>query len=153
MSASVLQGNAPNSLNFEYIFFLPHSNIEEGDILSDSELKALQRDKAFWRIWTGGVLKASLNIKSMVGSDEKGRLMVNGRRFTRSSWGWHPPPIIREQGRLAKEEYTPANEHPEIAIVTQKGEVLWLDACPCGGELLMDHRGVLYCDNCFMIYE
>ena len=129
------------------------SLIEERDILSDSELKALQKDKAFMRIWNGGILDASLEIRSMVGSDERGRLTLNGRRFTRSSWSWRPPPIIREQGRLAKESTDPRNNHPEIVIYTMKGEALLLDACPCGGELLMDHNMNLYCSKCKIIYE
>jgi hypothetical protein len=120
---------------------------------SDAELKALKKDKAFMRIWDGGIMPdASLEIRSMV-SEQNDHLILNGRKFTRSSWDWRPPLIIREQGRLAKESFDPRNNHPEITIITQKGKVLRLDACPCGGELMMDHRGFLYCSECKIIYE
>jgi hypothetical protein len=45
------------------------------------------------------------------------------------------------------------NSNPEISILTENGNVLRLDACPCGGALLKDHRGALYCSDCFLIYE
>ncbi len=150
MSGSVLPDM--NSLNFPNIIFSSPNTIEGRNFYSDWELKALEKDKAFMRIWDGGTMKCSLEIKSMVMVDEKGRLFLNGRRFTRSSWDWQPPPIIRHQGRLAKESTDPRNNHPEIAIETEGGEVLWLDACPCGGELLMDERDNLYCSKCNIIY-
>lgn len=119
---------------------------------NDSELKALFKDKAFMRIWDGGISQQSLKIHSMV-SEERGRLILNGRKFTRSSWDWRPPQVIRGQGRLAKEYSDPRNNHPEISIYTVGGEMLRLDACPCGGELLMDHNYNLYCSKCKIIYE
>jgi len=63
-----------------------------------------------------------------------------------------PPKVIRQQGRLAKEEPDEANTHPEIIIFTAKGEALNLDACPCGGELIMDDDGSLYCKECGVFY-
>jgi hypothetical protein len=56
-------------------------------------------------------------------------------------------------GRPAREQHNPLNTNPEISIITEKGQVLRLDACPCGGELLKDRRGVLYCSKCFIVYE
>jgi hypothetical protein len=153
VSGSLLQD--VNSLNFDNIIFsriLPIEGIELYSYFSDAEMKALQKDKAFMRIWEGGIMRGPLEIRSMVGEDDKGRLTINGRRFTLSSWDWQPPFIIRYQGRLAKEFSDPRNNHPEIAIETERGETLWLDACPCGGELLMDERDYLYCVECNMIY-
>jgi hypothetical protein len=120
---------------------------------SDAEMKALKKDKAFMRIWDGGIMQdQEIEIRSMV-TEENDRVILNGRKFTRSSWDWRPPAIIREQGRLAKEYSDPRNNHPEITIITQGGQVLRLDACPCGGELEMDRNYNLYCTKCFRIYE
>ncbi|MCK9570802.1 hypothetical protein M0R72_17770 [Candidatus Pacearchaeota archaeon] len=120
---------------------------------SDAEMKALQKDKAFMRIWDGGVMVGQeIDIRSMV-TEENDRVVLNGRKFTRSSWDWRPPQIIRGQGRLAKEYSDPRNNHPEISIYTEGGKLLRLDACPCGGELEMDHNYNLYCLKCFRIYE
>lgn len=148
-----MSGSLCNSLNSDNIIFSRTNTIEGMEDYTAAELRAMKKDKAFMHIWNGGVIRASLTIRSMTGSDEKGQLILNGRRFTRSSWDWRPPAIIRDQGRLAKEVLDPVNDHPEIPIITQRGEVLWLDSCPCGGELVMDHRGYLYCTNCFIIYE
>lgn len=146
-----MSGSVLNSLNQDNIIFF-RTSIDEGmEDYSTSEMKALQKDKAFMQIWNGGVIQGKLKIKSML-SEEDGHLVLNGRRFTRSSWNWRPPEVIRGQGRLAKEYSDPRNVHPEIAIVTQNGSVLWLDACPCGGELLMDNNSNLYCSKCNIIY-
>ena len=126
---------------------------EEEDILSDADLKAMKRDKAFWHIWTGGVLRASLEIRSRAWVDEKGRLFLNGRRFTRSSWGWRPPAIIRDQGRMAKDYPDPMNFRPSIIVEDEDGKPVRRDTCPCGGQLLKDRRGYLYCTKCNIIYE
>ena len=134
------------------IFSSPSYN-EEEEILSDSEMKALRKDKAFMRIWDGGVMACSLEVRSMVAVDDQDRLYLNGRRFTRSSWSWRPPPIIRNQGRLAKDFPDPWNTHPEIVIEGEDGKPFRQDHCVCGGELKMDQRGFLYCLKCSIIYE
>lgn len=115
--------------------------------------KALGKDSAWQRINDGGLLKCSLIIRCQVGEDLDGHLIYNGHRFSRRDWSWRPPKIIRIQGRSAREQYDPINEHPEISIITEKGEVLRLDSCPCGGDLQKDHRGFLYCTSCHLIYE
>jgi len=120
--------------------------------LTESELKLLHRDKAFRPILNGGVLHCHLKIRCQV-AEESGRLIYNGRPFNRSQWSWRPPKIIRLQGRSARELSDPINNKPEISIITARGEVLRLDACPCGGELQMDNHGYLYCVKCNMIYE
>lgn len=113
-----------------------------------------EKDKAFQGIWEGGILRGcSLKIRCQVSIDSDGRLLYNGRHFTRSSWSWRPPKFIRQQGRMAKEYSDPCNIHPEILIYTERGNILVLDACPCGGELLMDKNGNLYCSECKIIYE
>jgi len=116
--------------------------------------KLFEKDKAFRHIWEGGILRGcSLILKCQVSFDSKGRLLYNGRLYNRNSWSWRPPKFIRMQGRLAKESADPRNNHPEIVIFTVGGEALWLDACPCGGELLMDNNENLYCSECKIIYE
>lgn len=113
-----------------------------------------ERDAAFRHIWEGGILRGySLKIKCQVSIDSKGRILYNGRLYNRNSWSWRPPKFIRQQGRLAKESTDPRNNHPEIVIYTMKGKALLLDACPCGGELLMDNNENLYCSKCKIIYE
>jgi hypothetical protein len=150
MCAGVLE-----ALNFSQnhnIMFSQTCNIEGMQDYSAAELKALARDKAFRSIWEGGVLHCHLSIRCQV-AEESGRLIYNGRPFNRSQWSWRPPKIIRIQGRLAKEASDPRNNNPEISIYTESGKLLRLDACPCGGELLMDHRGFLYCKKCNTVYE
>jgi hypothetical protein len=56
-------------------------------------------------------------------------------------------------GRTAREVPNPANDKPEIIILDAQGEIIRMNTCTCGGELLMDHRGALYCSRCFTIYE
>lgn len=142
-----------NSLKSDNIIFSRISIIEGMENYSDAEMKALRRDKAFMRIWDGGIMRGrGLKIRSMI-TEKNDHLILNGRKFTRSSWDWRPPEIIRQQGRLAREYSDPRNNHPEISVITENGELLRLDACPCGGELVMDHREVLYCSKCFIIYE
>lgn len=154
MSGSVFAGNCLNNSN---IIFSRPSLYEEEEILSDlsdSEMKALKKDKAFMRIWDGGIMTGcDLQIRGIVTVDERGRLYINGRRFTRSSWSWRPPPIIRHQGRMAKDYPDPMNEHPRIRVEDENGDLVWQDKCVCGGELIKDHRGYLYCMKCNIIYE
>jgi hypothetical protein len=120
------------------------------------ELKGLAKDNIFYQIFedifTGGLPpECHLELKCQV-AEKSGRLIYNGKRYTRGL-RWRPPKVIWMMGRLAKELPNPYNNNPEISIETQSGEVLRLDACPCGGELLLDHRQVLYCAKCFKIYE
>jgi len=144
MSGVVLQ--ALNILNSEDILFFRTYTIEGR--------KVFERDKAFRTIWEGGILRGcSLTIRCQISVDSDGHLLYNGHRFSRSSWSWRPPKFIRQQGRLAKESTDPRNNHPEIVIYTMSGEALLLDACPCGGELLMDNNENLYCSKCKIIYE
>jgi hypothetical protein len=114
--------------------------------------KALKKDKAWQAISSGGMMQCRLIIRCQV-AEEGGHLIYNGRRFNRGCWSWRPPKVIRLQGRTAREYPDPINEHPEITIITEKGQLLRLDACPCGGELVKDHRGVLYCEKCSICYE
>lgn len=139
-------------LKSDNIIFSRTSPIEEMDNYSEAERKALQKDDAFRPIWNGGIMHCHLSIKCQV-AEESGRLIYNGRALTRSSWDWRPPKIIRMQGRSARESSDVINNNPEITILTQNGKLLRLDACPCGGELLMDHRGFLYCKECSIVYE
>ena len=144
MSGVVLQAlNIPNSEDILH----PQTYMFEGR-------EVFEKDKAFRTIWEGGILKGcSLKIRCQVSLDPKGRLLYNGRLYNRNSWSWRPPKFIRQQGRLAKESTDPRNNHPEIVIYTMSGRALLLDACPCGGELLMDRNGYLYCSSCKIIYE
>lgn len=150
MSGSILE---VNSLKNSNIIFSRQSYIEEEEILSDSDVEALRKDKAFMRIWDGGVMSGGLEIRSMVTTDAKGRLYLNGRRFSRSSWRWRPPPIIRNQGRLAKDIEDPINRHPSIVVEDENGNPVRQDKCVCGGELVKDRCGYLYCLKCCIIYE
>ena len=135
-----------NSLNSEDI---PHT---QTSIIEGREV--FEKDKAFRAIWEGGILRGcSFKIRCQVSIDSQGRLLYNGRLYNRNSWSWRPPKFIRMQGRLARESTDPRNNHPEIVIYTMNGEALLLDACPCGGELLMDNNENLYCDKCKIIYE
>lgn len=148
-------GTLPKQIAQNNIIFSQNYINEEDEILSEDELKLLKKDRAFMRIWDGGIIgeKTPLYIKSIVSVDEKNRLYLNGRRFTRSSWSWRPPPIIRHQGRMAKDYPDPMNEHPHIRVEDERGDLIWTDKCVCGGELLKDHRGYLYCIKCNIIYE
>lgn len=119
---------------------------------SEADLKILRKDKAFHAILTGGVIAGHLSLRCQV-QEKDGRLIYNGRPYSRACWSWRPPKVIRNQGRIAKEYSDPRNNNPEISIYTESGKLLRLDACPCGGELLMDHRGFLYCNKCNTVYE
>lgn len=115
---------------------------------------ALLEDRTFASIWRGGLPEGCrLVLRCQLGEDAQGRILYNGRPFNRSSWTWRPPKFIRLQGRLARENSDPRNNNPEISLYTQDGEVLKLDVCPCGGELLIDRNGYLYCEKCCIIYN
>lgn len=117
------------------------------------ERKALRKDVGFLPILDGGVVPGrTLTIRCQV-AEKDGHLIYNGRAYNRSCWSWRPPKVIRMQGRLAKDPTDPMNTKPEISIYTEKGKLLLLDACPCGGELRKDHRDVLYCTECYITYE
>jgi hypothetical protein len=148
-------GTLPKQIAQNNIIFSQNLMGEEDEILSEAELKALKKDTAFMRIWDGGVIAQGtpIRVKSVVYVDERGRLYLNGRRFTRSSWSWRPPPIIRHQGRIAKDYPDPMNEHPWITIIDEKGNPVKQDKCTCGGSLQKDQRGYLYCTKCNIIYE
>jgi len=124
--------------------------------------RCLVKSPQFRAIWLGGCVEQHLILRKQIDIDERGRLLYNGKPYKRNTWCryfmgdcelYGPPKVIRQMGRIAKEVPNPANNNPEISIVTVGGEVLRLDACPCGGELIRDHRGALYCSNCFIIYE
>jgi len=141
-----------DSLKFENILKTQTPIDEEMENYSGAELKALQKDDAFTPIWNGGIMHCHLSIRCQV-AEKSGKLLYNGKLFNRSKWSWRPPKVIRMQGRLAREYTDPRNNNPEISIYTEHGELLRLDACPCGGDLRMDSRGFLYCEKCNMIYE
>jgi len=144
---------------------------EDDDIFSQPEADEFGRDFArvlkksplFRKIWSGGRdEQRHLKLKLQVSTDSKGRLLYNGKPYKRNTWCRYfvgdvelfgPPRIIRQMGRAAREEHNHLNDNPEISILTARGEAIRLDACPCGGELLKDRRGVLYCSKCFIIYE
>ena len=150
-----------NSLNFDHMVKAQTYSIEEEensseedsweDYYSEDELKALRKDVGFRSILDGGVRHCH-TLRCQV-AEKNGRLIYYGKPFRRSQWSWQPPKIIRVQGRLAKESSDPRNNHPEISIYNERGELQRLDACPCGGELLMDHNYNLYCVDCSIIYE
>jgi hypothetical protein len=114
-------------------------------------------------MWSGGRdEKRHLILRLQINTDSKGRLIYNGKPYKKNTWCryfvgdvelYGPPKVIRQMGRPAREHHNPLNDNPEISIITAKGQVLRLDACPCGGELLKDRRGALYCSRCFIIYE
>jgi len=85
---------------------------------------------------------------------EETRLLYRGHQFSMSEWPSHlPPKFIQVQGRPAKEEFSIYNDRPVIHIQTRTGAVLTLDACPCGGRLMLDGNCNLYCEACFEIYN
>jgi hypothetical protein len=158
-------------LNSEYILCGRSYTIEEGELFTQPTTEEFGRDFArylkktpsFRYIWSGSLEEQQhLTLRLQISTDSKGRLLYNGKPYKKNSWCsyfvgdcklYGPPKVIRQMGRVAREIPNPANVHPEISILTARGEVLRLDACTCGGELVMDHRGVLYCSNCFVIYE
>ena len=73
-----------------------------------------------------------------------GETYVHGTEFNYMDLLNSPDPIDHAFMEITK---------PEISIYTKKGELLRLDACPCGGELQQDRRGFLYCKECSIIYE
>jgi len=142
-------------------------SIEGKEFLPSSEdfgpgfKKALAKDHNFRRIWEGGPRDLHLRLKKQIDYDKNGRLLYNGKPYNKDTWCCYywgdcqmygPPKVIRQQGRPAKEQTDEANTHPEIIIFTAKGEALSLDACPCGGELIMDDDGSLYCKECGIFY-
>jgi hypothetical protein len=143
---------ACNSLKIENILQTQTYTIEGMDTYSKAELEALRKDRSFCLILDGGILHCHLSIRCQV-AEESGRLIYNGRPFNRSSWSWRPPKVIRMQGRQARESTDPRNNHPTIYIITPCGDLIPMDTCPCGGDLRMDHRGYLYCNQCNIIYE
>jgi hypothetical protein len=125
--------------------------------------RCLKKSPSFRNMWSGGRdEKRHLTLRLQISTDSKGRLLYNGKPYKKNTWCryfvgdvelYGPPKVIRQMGRPAREQHNPLNDNPEISIITEKGQVLRLDACPCGGELLKDHRGALYCSKCFIIYE
>jgi len=150
MCAGVLQDL--NSLKDYNIILSKTITIEGMEGYTEEELKALRKDRGFWQILDGSKLHCHLTIRCQV-DDESGRLIYNGRPYSRSSWSWRPAKVIRQMGRIAKEVPDPRNTHPEISIYTERGKLLRLDACPCGGDLILDHNYNLYCEKCNLIYE
>lgn len=125
-------------------------------------LKCLAKSPMFRCLWQGGPEELHIILRKQVDVNERGQLIYNGKPYNRDTWSCYyigdsryygPPLVIRQMGRMAKEIPDDMNSNPEISILTENGNVLRLDACPCGGELLKDHRGVLYCSDCFSIYE
>lgn len=142
--------------------------IEEEEIIPNIEdfgpefKRALAKSPMFCRLWEGGSKNLRLSIRKQLDFDEKGRLLYNGRLYNKDTWCCYfsgdcmmygPPKVIRLQGRAAKEQLNKANTHPEITIITAHGEVIILDACPCGGELIMDTDDSLYCKDCGDVYS
>jgi hypothetical protein len=145
-------------------------NIEERDLFTQPSTEDFDRDFArvlkktpsFRTIWSGGREEQHLTLRLQVGIDSKGRLLYNGKPYRRNTWCRYfvgdcelfgPPKVIRQMGRPAKEIPNPVNDRPEIIVPAAHGEIIRMNTCTCGGELLMDHRGVLYCSRCFTIYE
>ena len=121
------------------------------DFFTAREVKRLLKDRQFSEIFIGPQSGCHLTLRCQV-AEENGHLIYNGKRYTRGR-RWRPPKVIRQMGRLAKELPNPYNNSPEISVELQSGKVLRLDTCTCGGELVMDHRLVLYCRECFRIWE
>lgn len=91
------------------------------------------------------------------------KLIYTPKRFNRDSWTsylagdillYGPPKVIRQQGRLAKENANSMNNHPAIAVTNRRGKlILFIDQCFCGGELVRDQNEYLCCADCGMIYN
>lgn len=142
---------ALHSLNSEDILRSGASN-NEGKKLRKLHCP-FESDPAFHAIWAGGFPSGvHLSLKLQVATDHKGRLLYNGRLYNRDSWTWQPPKFIRLQGRHAKDIIDFRNYPAKAYIITQKGDVIELDACICGGELLYDHNEELYCSACGAMY-
>jgi hypothetical protein len=99
-----------------------------------------------------------LGYATLVEDFDMGILYFRGNRYNLQAWkeknGTHEPPgCISCQGRYAKEQYNIFNNKPEISIITQRGETLNLDACPCGGRLIYDSNAYLFCEVCGKIYS
>jgi hypothetical protein len=156
-----------NSLKSDNIIHSGLDTTEETDLPETNDFgrdfaRCLQKSPVFNALWMGGGVERHLSLRKQIDIDSSGRLLYNGRIYNKDTWCryyfgdlqlYGPPKVIRQMGRVAKEIPNPANNNPEISILTQNGDVIRLDACPCGGELILDHRGALYCSNCFVVYE
>lgn len=140
---------------------------EGGQLDSDTEEygkefdRYLARSSIFQKIWRGGPEHVKIRLRRQMAFDDKGRLLYNEKPYNRDSWccyyvgdceHYGPPKPIRQMGRMANEQPNPYNTHPEIEVRTRDGDILILDACPCGGSLQMDNQGELYCTECYEIH-
>jgi hypothetical protein len=118
-------------------------------------------DPVFARLWEGPVDMA-FSLRPQIALDLKGRLLYNGRLYNKDTWTsffttqdelYGPPKVIRQQGRLAKEEFDVRNQHPDVVIFDDAGKPYHSDHCECGGQLVLDNNLNLYCVKCKLIYE
>lgn len=165
MSGSLLQDL--NCLNSEYILHSGYDSYEGRIFIPVTEdfgkdfIRCLAKSPMFNRLWQGGPGELHLRLRIQISEDKDGRLLYNEKPYNKDTWCCYfwgdcqmygPPKIIRQQGRPAKELADAANTHPEIIIITKNGEEMRLDACPCGGDLIKDDDGSLYCKKCGEVY-
>jgi hypothetical protein len=151
MSGAVL----PDCLKYEDILYRGSSNIEERRTKLKPPCRLAQCEPTFERIWTGGLLTgAYFSIRLQISTDERGRLLYNGKLYNKNSWTWQPPKFIRLQGRHAKETLNPFNSYPNEIIVLDGKKIIVPQYCDaCGGDLVYDHNMNLYCVRCELIQE
>jgi hypothetical protein len=146
-----LSGSVRDSLKSDNIIQLPTLSMKEQNLAWE---QLLEKDVGFSHIFSGQIKKLKhpwKTIKCQV-SEKDGRLWLCGKPYQRSKYSWRIPKTIWIQGRTIKEESNKHNNNPKIRVLVN-GALVWLDKCPCGGELLMDNNENLYCSKCSLIYE
>ncbi len=140
---------------------------EESNLSPDDQklfAKYLKKSPRFRYIWVGKIADVHIKIQSLLEYDSKGRLLYRGNPYNKDTWTaffvvdnllWGPPPVIRDQGRYAKEQFDPRNDYPTEVVEDNHGNKLRvLRYCDgCGGDLEYDHRMVLYCKKCFLEFK
>ncbi len=129
-------------------------------------LQAAKLDPCFEYIFRGSKLSPDhhliLKLQVQYVRDDAGLWLVyNGHRYGRSdrshAFRYKPVKLIRELGRLAREQPNSMNTHAEVhaqALTPDGYRAVTLDTCPvCGGEMVYDHTMELYCRACGLLEQ
>jgi hypothetical protein len=105
------------------------------------------RDSIFWWMFRG-TRTGRLFLRSQV-SIRDGKLYYYNRKFSRASWAWHPPEVIRLLGRSAREYYNITNNRPIDWFNLGDSWVGVRRRCDeCNGDLVYGPGKFLYCIEC-----
>ena len=107
----------------------------------------LSKEILFKWIWLGTRI-GHLYLRSQI-AFKHGKLYYCDRKFPRARWAWHPPKVIRLQGRSAKEHHTISNNAPiDWVCLVDKWVKVRRHCDECNGDLVYGPDKSLYCKEC-----